>query len=59
MLNTTETYSKINLQLFINSVYAYISIHDTSLANYISYDNCNDALRYSLDAQCALHIHLY
>ena len=48
--------SKINLQLFINSVYAYISIHDTSLANYISYDNFNDALRYSLDAHSPLLI---
>ena len=50
--------SKINLQLIINSVYAYISIHNISLANYIYYDNFNDTLRYSLDAQCALHIHL-
>ena len=48
--------SKINLQLFINSVYAYISIHNTSLANYISYDNLNDALRYSLDAHSPLII---
>ena len=48
--------SKINLQLFINSVYAYISIHDTSLPNYISYDNVNDALRYSLDAHSPLLI---
>ena len=48
--------SKINLQLFINSVYAYISIHNTSLANYISYDNFNDALRYYLDAHSPLII---
>ena len=48
--------SKINLQLFINSVYAYISIHNTSLANYISYDNFNYTLRYSLDVHSPLII---
>ena len=42
--------------MFINSVYAYISIHNTSLANYISYDNFNDALRYTLDAHSPLII---
>ena len=42
--------------MFINSVYAYISIHNTSLANYISYDNFNDELRYSLDAHSPLII---
>ena len=42
--------------MFINSVYIYISINDTSLANYISYDNFNDALRYSLDAHSPLII---
>ena len=46
--------SKINPQFFINSVYAYISIHNTSLANYIFYDNFNDALRYSLGAHSPL-----
>ena len=48
--------SKINLQFFINSVYAYISIHNTSLDNYISYDNFYDALRYSHDAHSSLII---
>ena len=48
--------SKINLQLFINSVYSYISFHNTFLANYISYDNINDALQYSLDVHSPLII---
>ena len=48
--------SKINLQLFINSVYAYISINNTSLVNYISYDNFNDALRYSINVHSPLII---
>ena len=46
--------SKINLQLFINSVYVYIYIHNTFLANYISYSNFNDALRYYLDTHSPL-----
>ena len=48
--------SKINLQLFIISVYVYIYIHNTSLSNYISYGNFNDELRYSLDTYSPLTI---
>ena len=51
--NTTELIQKL-----INncSSILYISFHNTSLANYISYDNFNDALRYSLDAPSPLII---
>ena len=46
----------IPIQLFINFVYTYISIHNTSLANYIFYDNFYDALQYFIDAHSPLII---
>ena len=46
----------ISVYIYIHSVYSYISFHNTSLANYISYNNFNDALRYSLDTHSPLII---